>query len=662
MPRSLAAMVAERVRLLPGGARDLLGALAVLNAATPLPRLADVAGVEAAAAAVDAAVATGYVTWRPQELVGPLQFDHPLYRVAVYHALPAPRRRELHLAAAAVTDDLSSLAHRVAAADRLDDALADELDAAAGEPPTAPRQAAQLLRWSSALATDRASVDRRLLRAAQLLLDAGDFTTLNSMRVQLDACAPGPLRSLVVGQLAWHDGDGDVAERHLAEAKRAANPELATLALLELAAHYNAQSRGPDAVDAATRALALGCRPSLEQAAWSARAIGIGQLVGAAAGLDAISGRLPDDPADVERTDAALLSVRGMLHHFAARPVAAVADLREVTRRLRSDVNSDRLRSSYVHLAQSQFLSGAWDDAIIDANIALELLIEDDHRWERAQAHQAATYVFAGRGQWDRAEYHADAAATAAASAGTPESHFGARLAAMAIPRARNEPAAVLATLEPLVGDGSRVPIFTTLGWWAPYVHALIQTGRLDAAEEHIGRFEEAARVRRIVVASRSTALRGELAAARGELDVAQRAFADAVAAICADDPVLDVASIHLDHGRLLRRIGHRHAALAALRAARAVLEPLGAEPYLVPVDAELGAAGLARPQRRRGSPLDLTPREHDVATLAGRGLTNKEIAADLYISAKAVEYHLGNIYGKLGINSRRQLRDLATI
>jgi DNA-binding CsgD family transcriptional regulator len=656
VPRSLAATVAERVGLLPDGPRDLLGALAVLNAPTPLPRLARVAGVEAAAEAVDAAVGTGYVTWRPQELMGPLQFDHPLYRAAVYHALPAQRRQELHLASAAVTDHLSSLAHRVAAADRLDEALADELDAAAAEDATPPRQGAQLLRWSSALTTDRASVDRRLLRAAQLLLGAGDFTTLNGMREQLDACASGPLRALVLGQLAWHEGDPDVAERLLSEAARADDPELATHALVELTTAYNAQSRGQAAVDAAVRALALGCRPSLEQAAWSARAVGIGLLEGAAAGLDAIAGRLPDDPADVDRNDAAFLSVRGMLHHYASRHVAAVADLREVTRRLRPDINSDHLRRSYVHLAQSQFLIGAWDDAIINANIALDLLTEEDHRWERAQAHQAASYVYAGRGQWVRAQQHVDAARTGAR---TPEGYFGAQLAAVAIQRARNEPEAIVATLGELVGGGDRVPMITTLGWWTPYIHAFIETGRLDAAEEHIARFEGAARVRRIVVASRTTALRAELAAARGDLGLAQRLFSDAISLISADDPVLDVATIHRDHGRLLRRIGHRHAALAALRAARSVLGPLGAEPYLAPVDAELAAAGLARPQRRRGSPLDLTPREQDVATLAGRGLTNKEIAADLYISAKAVEYHLGNIYGKLGINSRRQLRDL---
>ena len=54
---------------------------------------------------------------------------------------------------------------------------------------------------------------------------------------------------------------------------------------------------------------------------------------------------------------------------------------------------------------------------------------------------------------------------------------------------------------------------------------------------------------------------------------------------------------------------------------------------------------------------MTLTDREHDVATLVAKGLSNREAGAELYISEKAVEYHLGNVFAKLGIRSRRQLR-----
>ena len=61
----------------------------------------------------------------------------------------------------------------------------------------------------------------------------------------------------------------------------------------------------------------------------------------------------------------------------------------------------------------------------------------------------------------------------------------------------------------------------------------------------------------------------------------------------------------------------------------------------------------------RQRSSVDLTDRERDVAVLVAAGLTNPEVAARLYISRKAVEYHLGNIYAKLAIHSRQELRDL---
>ena len=54
---------------------------------------------------------------------------------------------------------------------------------------------------------------------------------------------------------------------------------------------------------------------------------------------------------------------------------------------------------------------------------------------------------------------------------------------------------------------------------------------------------------------------------------------------------------------------------------------------------------------------LTLTNRETEVAHLVGKGLSNPEVAAELFISRKAVEYHLGNIYAKCGLQGRQQLR-----
>ena len=83
----------------------------------------------------------------------------------------------------------------------------------------------------------------------------------------------------------------------------------------------------------------------------------------------------------------------------------------------------------------------------------------------------------------------------------------------------------------------------------------------------------------------------------------------------------------------------------------------VGAEPYRQAVAADLASCGIRTTAKR--SPLDFTEREQDVVALVRKGLTNKEIAAEMYVSEKAVEYHLRNVYGKLGISSRRELRAL---
>lgn len=89
------------------------------------------------------------------------------------------------------------------------------------------------------------------------------------------------------------------------------------------------------------------------------------------------------------------------------------------------------------------------------------------------------------------------------------------------------------------------------------------------------------------------------------------------------------------------------------------MLRSVGAEPFVAAVDADLAAAGIHAGDKSRRSALELTDREHDVAVLVAKGLTNPEVAEQLYVSRKAVEYHLRKTYGKLGITSRRELRSI---
>jgi DNA-binding NarL/FixJ family response regulator len=84
----------------------------------------------------------------------------------------------------------------------------------------------------------------------------------------------------------------------------------------------------------------------------------------------------------------------------------------------------------------------------------------------------------------------------------------------------------------------------------------------------------------------------------------------------------------------------------------------LRAAPFIAQTEEELAACRLpADPAKKQQPVLELTSRETEVAHLVGKGLSNPEIAAELFISRKAVEYHLGNIYAKCGLHGRQQLR-----
>ena len=96
------------------------------------------------------------------------------------------------------------------------------------------------------------------------------------------------------------------------------------------------------------------------------------------------------------------------------------------------------------------------------------------------------------------------------------------------------------------------------------------------------------------------------------------------------------------------------------LRAALALFEPMGCAPWVERTESELRASGETLRARGPGSPVDeLTPQELQVATLAAAGLSNKEVAARLFLSVKTIEAHLHRTYTKLGVRSRAELAPL---
>jgi DNA-binding NarL/FixJ family response regulator len=122
------------------------------------------------------------------------------------------------------------------------------------------------------------------------------------------------------------------------------------------------------------------------------------------------------------------------------------------------------------------------------------------------------------------------------------------------------------------------------------------------------------------------------------------------------DSPVY-TARLLLAHGQLMRRTGNRKDAVGRLRRALELYQTLRAAPFIARTEAELAACHLPGNSAAGQPVLALTSRETEVARLVGNGLSNPEIAAELFVSRKAVEYHLGNIYAKCGLRGRQELR-----
>jgi DNA-binding CsgD family transcriptional regulator len=139
----------------------------------------------------------------------------------------------------------------------------------------------------------------------------------------------------------------------------------------------------------------------------------------------------------------------------------------------------------------------------------------------------------------------------------------------------------------------------------------------------------------------------------------AESHFQRALAAHANSPRMPNLARTHLAFGEHLRRARRRVDAREHLRTALALFEDLGATPWAERAAQELRASGESARRRDVTTTTELTPQERQVASLVRQGLPNRDVAAQLFVSPRTVDFHLRNCYSKLGISSRAELTAL---
>jgi DNA-binding CsgD family transcriptional regulator len=187
--------------------------------------------------------------------------------------------------------------------------------------------------------------------------------------------------------------------------------------------------------------------------------------------------------------------------------------------------------------------------------------------------------------------------------------------------------------------------------WQPDLVEAYVRLGRPDEARAALATLAEQA-FRGGGGWARAAACRG-----RGMVDADfDRHFGEAIALHEHDPSPLERARTRLAYGSRLRRAGRRTESRQQLERALSAFDELGARPWARQAREELAASGARVRPRARDAAEGLTPRELQVATSVAKGLTNREVAARLFLSEKTVERHLGSVYRKLGLRSRTEL------
>jgi DNA-binding CsgD family transcriptional regulator len=184
-------------------------------------------------------------------------------------------------------------------------------------------------------------------------------------------------------------------------------------------------------------------------------------------------------------------------------------------------------------------------------------------------------------------------------------------------------------------------------------IEAAVRSGKMGLAEDSLRRL---AAMTAIEGADWAAGLEARSRALVSEGQDAEHWYAAAVERLGRTQLRPELARAHLLYGEWLRRENRRVDAREQLRTAHAMFAAMGAEAFAERARRELLATGEKVRKRDVDTQADLTPQEEHIARLARDGRTNSEIGAELFISARTVEWHLRKVFAKLDISSRKGL------
>jgi DNA-binding CsgD family transcriptional regulator len=600
-----------------------------------------------------------------------VRFRHPLVRSAVYRAATAEDRQDAHRALAEAihpeADPDRRAWHRAHAAAGVDEAVAAELERCADR---AQRRggvaaAAAFLERAVELTPEPARRGARALAAAQAKLEAGsrvgaEELLLTAEVTPLDELQRAGLQQLRA-QIAFVFDRGIDGPRLLVDAARrlegldpasARESYLAALGAAMYAGRADADSGVVDVAAAARSAPAAPHPPrsvdllldGLSRRCTEGPSAGMPAL---SLALRTVSDEVLDDHAGVMRWLLLTPIVQSMtifelwdddgFHTLATRAVRLARDTGALAL-----LPVALVYQSGVHLFAGEF-------------VAAEALVQEADAIAVATGNASLLYAWILVSAWRGVEAVAEEFIKAGLEDQTARSEGR-------VPALAGYATAVLnnglGRYEVAMGSAKRASDDGNFGYsgaaLSELVEAATRCGRPDVAADALARLEERTRAAgtdwALGVLARSRALVSE------EVE-ADALYQEAVERLERTRIRVELARAHLLYGEWLRREGRRIDARRQLRDAHEMFGRFGAEAFAERARRELVATGETARKRTEETRDVLTPQEAQIARLAADRQTNPEIGAELFISARTVEYHLRKVFTKLEISSRRELR-----